>query len=175
VFLTYSTNTGTFHTTNYIVEYRAEYQFRVGRIVVAGRSDRKEVYLRVPRDEARAELQWQMGDGEIIFKIQIPNEQIYKLARDRYYIWHDYTKGQLLRLFTSDRMQKEFVAKIASIPAKPATLQERIQQLHQNIEKDINVLRSMIRRLELFEEETGAIAATKTPAPHHKYPLEERP
>jgi hypothetical protein len=137
-------------------------------------NSKKEVYLRVPRDEARAELQWAVGDGEIIRKIQIPNEQIYKLARDRYYIWNDYTKGQLLRLFTSDKMQKEFATKTTPIPAKTATLQERIKQLHQNIEKDIDILRSMIKRMELFKEDTGATTAMKTPTPQRKYTPEER-
>jgi len=111
----------------------------------------KAVYLRVPREEARLKLRYQVGDGELILSMSIANEQIFKHARDRYYLWHDETRGILLRLFSSDCILKEFVVRFPPQPAYTA-LPQRIQQLRQNTESNLHLLRFLIQSLDGYEE-----------------------
>ena len=111
----------------------------------------KGVYLRVPRQEARLKLQYQVGDGEIILNMYIANEQIYKHARDRYYLWYDETRGILSRLFSSERIMEEFTIRIPPQPAYTA-LPERIQQLQRNTNSNLELLRLLIHSLDQFEE-----------------------
>lgn len=119
----------------------------------------KGVYLRVPRQEARLKLQYQVGDGELILSMYIANEQIYKHARDRYYLWHDETRGILSRLFSSERIMEEFTIRIPPQPAYTA-LPERIQQLQRNTNSNLELLRSLIQSLDQFEERPGTSRVT---------------
>jgi hypothetical protein len=118
-----------------------------------------EVYLSVPREEARRKLQYQVEDGELILRMYIANEQIFKHVRDRYYLWHDETRGILSRLFSSDRILEEFIVRIPPQSAYTA-LPERIQRLQRNVGSDLNLLRSLIQRLEQFEERLRTSSVT---------------
>jgi hypothetical protein len=118
-----------------------------------------EVYLSVPREEARQKLRYQVGDGELILSMYIANEQIFKHVRDRYYLWHDETRGILSSLFSSDRILEEFIVRIPPQSAYTA-LPERIQQLQRNVDSDLNLLRLLIQRLEQFEERPRTSSVT---------------
>lgn len=111
----------------------------------------KEVRLRIPSQEAKQKLEAQITEGEGILNLSISNDDEYKLADEAYFQWYDYTKDLLLKLFNTNKIQQEFVGSVFSFTMYP-TFEEKVRELRQLLNRRLNTLRSVVRRVELFEE-----------------------
>jgi len=115
-------------------------------------SDKKEVRLKEPPEEVRAKLQSQINEGEKIIKFPVGNEQELKLAREAYSQWHDYNVALITKLFTSDPTCIKSCMRSSPIPMFP-TFHDKVRILLNSVDSELNELRSVMRRLELFEED----------------------
>ena len=122
----------------------------------------KEVHLRIPRKEAQLKLQSQIDEGEQIIKQPIADERQLKLADEAMTSWYDYTRDMLLKIFSTDRMQQEFVWSVRAFGLH-LTFQQRVQELREHLNARINTLRSIVRRMDLYEEDIPAVAKSTKP------------
>ncbi len=122
----------------------------------------REVRIRVPREEARAKLQKQIDEGDYLNVRDIGTPTDLKVAWDEYRRWHEYIEDLLLRLFATDKMYQEFVKLPARLKINP-TFEQNREQFHDNLSMELNKLRSIMNRLELFEEDiaTTSVAPSK--------------
>ena len=116
-------------------------------------SSEQETRLRIPRSDVQVRLQKQIDEGEYLIKMPIPDEHQFKLAEEAMESWYDYTKDLLLKLFSTDKMHREFIWSVRAF-GMHLTFPQRVQEFHQHLDRRLNTLRSIVRRLELFEEDT---------------------
>jgi len=122
-------------------------------------SANREVKLKRPLEEVKGRLQAQIDEGEHIIKYPISNEHDLKLAEEAVRSWRDYTKDLLLILFSTDKMQREFVDIVSSF-GMFLTFQQKVAEHFLHLDMRLNTLRSILRRLNLFEEDTGTAVST---------------
>lgn len=68
-------------------------------------------------------------------------------------LWQDYTLDLLSKLFTTDRIRLEFDQSVSSWGLS-LNFQEKAQEFFRHLDRRLNTLRSIFRRLELFEEKS---------------------
>lgn len=128
---------------------------------MSGSPDR-EVRIRLPREEARGKLREQIGKGDYLSQRHIETPADLKVAWHEYGRWHDYVKDLLLTLFTTDKTYQEFIKLVHGLMLNP-TFEENKEQFRDALSIDLNKLRSIMDRLELFEEDvaTTSVAPSK--------------
>ena len=123
---------------------------------MSGTAD-KEVRLRRPREEVRDKLNHQLDEGQAILTYPISYEDDFKVARQEFDRWYDYTCDLLLKLFTTHITRSEFTSLDVFSPViYPSDIVNlKAKKFHQSLEEYLNKLKSIMNRLELFEEDSS--------------------
>lgn len=123
----------------------------------------KEVRLRRPREEVRDKLNHQFNEGQAILTYPISDVDDLKVAKQEFARWYDYTCDLLLKLFTTNRTRSEFASLGAtSISYPPDRVDLNAKEFHRLLEKYLNKIKSIMDRLELFDEDSS-ISVTVLP------------
>jgi len=109
-------------------------------------------------DIAAAKIDDRIRRGEEIKVRRIANEDDYEEARNAYKTWSDYNTELLKRLFTSEEIAEEYKRWYGGgiMVAREIYLQEKISDLHKDVDTKIQRLRSIRERLELIPMAPGA-------------------
>ncbi|MDH5217474.1 MAG: nucleotide-binding protein [Gammaproteobacteria bacterium] len=109
--------------------------------------------LLCPREEAKAKFAGRITKGEAIQNsTQTFSPQIFNSASSEYKRWDNYNSHLLKTLFTTDELANEYIECIDMVPialASPSE-SEKIQYLVSDIDEKINVIKSIIERLNLI-------------------------
>jgi predicted nucleotide-binding protein len=122
---------------------------------MSGTAD-KGACLRRPREEVRDKLNHQFDEGQAILNYPISNVDDLKIARQEFDRWYDYTCDLLSKLFTTNRTRSEFTSLrgvSVSYPAERVDLNAK--EFHRMLERHLNKIKSIIERLELFDEDSS--------------------
>jgi predicted nucleotide-binding protein len=103
--------------------------------------------LLVTKDEAKAKLQKQIYEGEEIAKLPVNNDMAVKQAHDKMSSWYDFTKEVLLRVFSTNKMEQEFMWASRIIYNNPLDNFRKIDDY-------LNKLKSISKRIELYDDIT---------------------
>ena len=117
----------------------------------------KEVLLRRPHEEVRNKLNHQLNEGQAILTYPISDVDDLKVAEQEFDRWYDYTRDLLSKLFTTNKTRGEFTslgAVSVSYPSDRVDLNAK--EFHRLLEQYLNKIRSIMDRLELFEEDSSA-------------------
>jgi len=120
--------------------------------------------LTVPRLEAEDKIKVQINKGKDIKKIDINNTSDIDCVETSYNKWSNYNKELLQRLFNNEIIKDEYEKSfpMTGISANPfgggPTPGQKIERLHERIQYKINVLESLLERLELIPEESGILS-----------------
>jgi predicted nucleotide-binding protein len=115
-------------------------------------SGRKKTMLSSPHNEVEKKLEECIREGEQILTAPIRDSREFKLAKEAEDLWYDYTKDLLSSLFNTDDIRQEFVQTVSSWGLH-LSFQEQVSEFREHLDRRISKLRSIIRRLTLFEEE----------------------
>jgi hypothetical protein len=112
--------------------------------------------LIVTKDKAKAKLQKQIDEGEEIAKLPVNNDQAIKQALDKSWAWLDFTEEVLLRVFSTNKMEQEFIWASRIIYSNPL-------DNFRKIDSYLNKLKSILNRVELYDDIVvpGSIVAIK--------------
>lgn len=113
---------------------------------------REKLMLSSPRNEVQKKLEEQIREGEQILTAPIKDERDFKLAKEANESWYDYTKDLLSSLFNTDDIRQEFVQTVSSWGLH-LSFQEQVHEFREHLDRRLNKLRSIVRRLELFKED----------------------
>jgi predicted nucleotide-binding protein len=116
--------------------------------------NRRPLQLCVPRDEAKEKLEKQIAEGEGMLGLAAFDPSF----RTRKKLWTDFNKELLRSLFTTDELAQEYATRGPRILRTDETQTERWNRSMQEIQRDLDVLRSVARRLELYPVVGGAAA-----------------
>ena len=109
--------------------------------------------LSLPRNEVKKKLEEQIREGEQILTAPIKDEHDFKLAKEAKELWFDYTRDLLSSLFNTDDIRREFLRTVSSW-GLDLSFQEEVSEFRKHLDQRLNKLRSIVRRLDLFEENT---------------------
>lgn len=127
---------------------------------------RKPTMLVVSKDEARGKIEKQIDEGQHLLALSIGSEQELEQLSSDYSEWSDYNAELLLRLFDNDEISKEYSAFYGAAFSMNPTFADRIEYVHRDIKSSLDRLRSILRRIELFDEpESAANQETESASP----------
>jgi len=108
--------------------------------------------LSISRDEAKAKLDERVQKGREIQSSQIQTQQDLDVTTQKYYKWNDFNTELLKRIFTTDKYAKEYSRYVggAVMSYIEPSLSKKAADFHQEIDKKIHILDSIIERLELI-------------------------
>jgi predicted nucleotide-binding protein len=119
------------------------------------------ILLLLPRADAQQKIAERIDSGQALLNEPIQGEaDLTRLRRDRDR-WHSYNLELLRRMFDTDGPLTEYNPKRGGIIFAPETLYQQIESFHRSVETNLNRLRSIVEKLELYEE---ASSVTPTPA-----------
>jgi len=101
--------------------------------------------LVVIKAEAESKIQHQIDDGDEIAKLPVNSDIAVKQAQDKMSSWYDFTREVLLRIFSTNKMEQEFVWASSVIYRDPLDNFRRIDNY-------LNKLKSISKRLELYDD-----------------------
>lgn len=110
------------------------------------------VELSVPRDEAKSRLQERIKKGLEIKKILPNSSEAFETAQKEYSKWDDFNIELLKRLFTTDELAGEYSSSLGRMVFsyfEEPSLEEKMDDLHKDIDNKIHRIDSIIERLEL--------------------------
>jgi predicted nucleotide-binding protein len=117
--------------------------------------------LTVSPEVAAAKIDDRIRHGEEIKLRRIANEVDFEEARSVYKMWTDYNAELLKRLFTSGEIAEEYKRWVGGgvWVVREIYLQEKISDLHKDVETKIQRLKSIKARLELIPMAAGVASA----------------
>jgi len=107
--------------------------------------------LAVPRVDAEARIVERIEMGQELLGSPIHSEADFDEIGEARSLWHRYNTELLLRLFTDELPSQEY-SHIGPQIVFPKTVPQLVQDLHEDIERHLVRLRSLLSRLELFDE-----------------------
>jgi len=108
----------------------------------------------MPRAELSSQLQARIEEGNHLRELRITTEQELDAARKQYYIWTDYNEELLKRATSTDELWKKYAGSgVPIVVAGIWTLGEEINRYRDDINDNINQLRSIQTRLPLIPED----------------------
>lgn len=110
------------------------------------------VELSVSRDEAKSRLQERIKKGLEIKKILPISSEAFETAQKEYSKWDDFNIELLKRLFTTDELAGEYSSSLGRMVFsyfEEPSLEEKMDDLHKDIDNKIHRIDSIIERLEL--------------------------
>ncbi len=116
--------------------------------------------LLVTQEEAKTRLQERSDRGHELRKIKITTNQEYEILLNAFSKWNDYNLELLNRLFTSDKLAKEYRRIGLSTISFGSLGDTRVSDLITIIGDKINCIDSIIERLELIPLSSACKPAT---------------
>ena len=115
--------------------------------------------LQVARVEARRSLDERIEIGQQMLDRQVNTAQGVDELKNDFHTWHDYNERLLQRLFTTTALADEYVPVMFASSGSPDP-QRRLQLVRYDIEHQNQKLISIANRLDLYDEPSGAGAAS---------------
>lgn len=123
--------------------------------------------LAVSVDDASEKITKRIEIGDELLAKQIRSWDDLEIAQKESYRWTDYNGELLKRLFTNETLSEEYEGSsrflMAFVGGEPS-LSEDTDDLYRSVKRQLNSLRSILERLELFP--VAASVASLLPAPH---------
>jgi predicted nucleotide-binding protein len=115
-------------------------------------SDSGPAYLTVPREAFEAELSERIGLGrDLLERVQaISSADEYEAARSDFYTWDEYNRDLLRRRLTTTEIADDYA--LWGVAVAVDTFQERVNELHRDVQNKIRRLVSVAERVRLFDE-----------------------
>lgn len=115
----------------------------------------KPLELQVPKQDAETRLRKRVNKGYEITSLKISSAQDLEVARNQYYKWDAYNDELLKRQFTTAEMAEEYSVSVGIFMASlhERSLQDKVRDFHDDINRKIHRLDSIIERLELIPVE----------------------
>ena len=107
--------------------------------------------LTVPRTEAQEKIEKLIKEGTQILRFPINETRDLYLARESMSFWTDYARELLLTIFSTDRISKEFSEHVRAW-VKKTSFSLRVAEFRKILNIRVNSLRSILGRLNLFNE-----------------------
>lgn len=122
----------------------------------------REPELRVSPEAAAEKLHARIAIGQTLLKQEVQNLPGIEELRKEHEKWHSYNMDLLIRLFTTDKLKKEYSYSGAQpvMLFGPPSHAQRLATVKENISGHIHGLESIIDRLELFPVTADAAQAT---------------
>jgi len=108
--------------------------------------------LTVPRPEASQKIQARIKEGETLLTLPIDGEQGLRELKEAKNSWSDYNRDLLLTLFDHDAIADEYYASHGVAFSAIATFSQKVGYVQDGIKNLVARLRSILGRLELYEE-----------------------
>lgn len=120
--------------------------------------------LSVPREDARQRIADQIAKGNEIKGLSIQSQKQLDAARQNYDTWHAYNAELLRRLFDTAELADEYNHFGVAIGfLGPRSLYDQVEDFHNDVQKYIGRLNSIIGRLDLIPEKITVPARTTEP------------
>ena len=114
--------------------------------------------LKQPRDQVRGLIVDRIELGLAMLNHPIQSESDFRNLEAQKILWHKYNGQMLEKVFTDELVSQDYSHQGPSIGVWSQTLQELVQDLQQDIDKYILRLRSILDRLDLFDESSPSVA-----------------
>lgn len=110
--------------------------------------------LLLPREEVQAQITDRIEKGKAILGSAISNANELEDVRNKRKIWHEYNEELLARLFTNDKISKDYISKsrVGFFSMGQSSFYEDVEDFRQSIQKKLTNLESINERLSLFPE-----------------------
>jgi hypothetical protein len=108
------------------------------------------VTLRVPIDDARAKLEQRVAKGGTLRARSLQTQTDLEDAKRDYQSWSAYNNDLLIKLFTTDKLAREYSFWGIAVGTMNASLQTLIGAHYANVDEKIHRLESILSRLELY-------------------------
>ena len=109
-------------------------------------------HLRVPREQAKQQLQAQVDKGEEFVARQIGDPATLKEVTKEYLLWDDYNFELLRTLFTTEEYARNYRLGVGAVFGQ-MSFHEQLVDFHNDLTYYINKLQSIQGRLDLVPEE----------------------
>jgi predicted nucleotide-binding protein len=108
--------------------------------------------LTLSRDEASARIQNQIVKGQELLSRPVESRSELKQIRQSYYTWDEYNVELLKKLFETEVEAEAYARRPGIFIAGNSSLEEDIEDFHDDVRSRIRRLDSLAERLELFDE-----------------------
>jgi len=123
--------------------------------------------LRVPRGEVAGKIQTQINEGGALLTSQVGSEDELDALIAKQQIWFDYSKDLLCQLFSSPAIAEEYSAAVYRTTYVSPGFERIVKSFREYVQTYVTRLRSIQRRLELFEVmDERAVTTPSMCAPH---------
>lgn len=112
----------------------------------------RPVNLIVSKEEAKSNILKQIKEGKSLIEQEIKNREDLEELISKKHEWSDFNSELLLRFFDGDEICKEYSISSAGIIKINPSFQEEISLIKDNINKQISILNSIYRRLDIIPE-----------------------
>jgi predicted nucleotide-binding protein len=124
--------------------------------------------LTVAREQFGGEIDGRIERGHEIAERPIESTEMLDAARSDFYTWDEYNRELLKRRFTNDEVHDSYAYGGGAVFAGgPPSFAEEIEELRDDVRKEIRKLQSIKERIPLFEEapsvRRGTPGAAQTP------------
>jgi predicted nucleotide-binding protein len=120
--------------------------------------------LVIPRAEAHKQLADRVAKGEALRSRSIQTEQQLVATREEHQRWSSYNVELLTRAF-SNRSEAETYSFWGVAFVGDNTFSSKLEDLHNDLDRELGRLRSLVERLDLIPEESQAVSGKGTAAP----------
>jgi predicted nucleotide-binding protein len=112
----------------------------------------EEPALRVPRAEATRLIKESIQVGKDLLDRRIESRQAFDAFRSDFDAWHKYNGTLLLKLFTTVEIQDQYHPSVFSAMSSSLNPQQRIQGVRDDIQRELDLITSILARLDSYEE-----------------------
>lgn len=111
------------------------------------------------RGDVQAQILDRIEKGKALLNGPISNANELDEVRNKRKIWHEYNEELLARLFTNEKVSKDYISKssVGVFSMGPSSFYEDVEDFRESVQRKITNLESINERLALFPEAVGVV------------------